>query len=74
MRYQEGVFMTQPFNIHPQYITNDEGEKLSVVLPIEEFESMIEDYEDLLEVSKRKDEETISHEDLITELKKDGLL
>jgi hypothetical protein len=44
-----------------------EGEKLSVILPIEEFEFMIE-------VSKRKDEETISHEDLISELKEDEIL
>ena len=66
--------MTQPFNIHPQYITNDEGEKLSVVLSIEEFESMIEDYEDLLEVSKRKDEETFSHGDVLNELKNDGFI
>lgn len=66
--------MTQPFNIHPQYITNDEGEKLSVVLSIEEFENMIEDYEDLLEVSNRKDEKTFSHDDVLNELKNDGFL
>lgn len=66
--------MTQPFNIHPQYITNDEGEKLSVVLSIEEFENMIEDYEDLLEVSNRKDEKSFSHDDVLNELKNDGFL
>ena len=66
--------MTQPFNIHPQYITNDEGEKLSVVLSMEEFENMIEDYEDLLEVSNRKDEKTFSHDDVLNELKNDGFL
>lgn len=66
--------MTQPFNIHPQYITNDEGEKLSVVLSIEEFENMIEDYEDLLEVSRRKDEETFSHDGVLNELKNDGFI
>lgn len=66
--------MTQPFNIHPQYITNDEGEKLSVVLSIEEFENMIEDYEDLLEVSNRKDEESFSHDNVLNELKNDGFL
>lgn len=66
--------MTQPFNIHPQYITNDDGEKLSVVLSIEEFENMIEDYEDLLEVSNRKDEKTFSHDDVLNELRNDGFL
>jgi len=60
--------------IHPQYITNMDGEKVSVVLPIKEFESLLEDLEDLATLAERKNEATTSHQDLITELKQDGLL
>ena len=35
--------MTMLMNLHPQYITDEDGNKLSVVLPIEEFESIIKD-------------------------------
>lgn len=66
--------MTMPMEIHPKYITNDEGEKLSVVLSIEEFEEMLEDYEDLAKVAERKDEKLTSHEDFLEELKKDGTI
>ena len=30
-----------PMNLHPQYITDENGNKISVVLPIEEFENII---------------------------------
>ena len=33
--------MTMPINLHPQYITNEEGERVSVILPIEEFNKLI---------------------------------
>jgi len=61
-------------DLNPQYITNDSGEKISVILPISEFQELIEDIEDLATVAERRDEPTISHEQLITELKRDGLI
>jgi len=61
--------MTMPMNLHPQYITNDNGEKVSVVISMQEFEDMIEDIEDLAVVAERKNEETTSHEDFLKELK-----
>ena len=61
-------------NLHPQYITNESGEKTSIILPIEEFEELLEDIEDLATVAERRDEPTISHESLVAELKKDGLI
>jgi PHD/YefM family antitoxin component YafN of YafNO toxin-antitoxin module len=53
-----------------QYITNESGERSSVILSIEDFESLLEDLEDLAIIAKRRDEPTITHENL----KKDGLL
>ena len=61
-------------DLNPQYITNDSGEKISVILPIGEFQELLEDIEDLATVAERRDEPTIRHEQLITELKRDGLI
>jgi hypothetical protein len=61
-------------DFNPQYITNDAGERISVTLPINEFQKLLEDIEDLAMFAERRDEPTISHEQLITELKRDGLI
>ena len=57
-----------------QYVTNQAGEKTAVLLPISAFEELLEDLEDLAAVAERRDEETIPHEQLIKELKSDGIL
>ncbi|ADJ29345.1 hypothetical protein [Nitrosococcus watsonii] len=61
-------------DLHLEYITDEKGEKKSVILPMSEFEELIEDIEDLAAVAERREEPAISHEDLIIELKKDGLI
>jgi len=50
--------MTMPINISPNYITNNNGEKMSVILSMEESENILEDIEDLAIVAERKDEKT----------------
>ena len=57
-----------------QYVTNDAGEKTAVILPIHQFQALMDDIEDLATVAERRDEPTISHGDLIAELKRDGLI
>jgi hypothetical protein len=57
-----------------QYITNEAGKKTAVILPIEEFEELLEDLADLVVIAERRDEPTISHEEVIAKLKQDGLL
>jgi PHD/YefM family antitoxin component YafN of YafNO toxin-antitoxin module len=57
-----------------QYVTNQTGEKTAVIVPIAEFQELMEDIEDLAAVAERREEPTISHEDLIIELKRDGLI
>lgn len=61
-------------NLHPEYITDAKGVKKSVIIPVPEFEELLEDVEDLAAVAERRDEPTISHEELIGELKKNGLI
>ena len=57
-----------------QYITNEAGEKTAVIMPINEFQELIEDIEDLATIAERREEPTISHQQLLAELKQDGLI
>jgi PHD/YefM family antitoxin component YafN of YafNO toxin-antitoxin module len=56
------------------YVTNQAGEKTAVILPLDEFQELMEDIEDLAAVAERRAEPTISHEQLLAELKRDGLI
>ncbi|NLL09919.1 MAG: hypothetical protein GX268_03320 [Methanomicrobiales archaeon] len=47
-----------------QYITSESGEKISVILPIEEYNKMIEDLHDLAVIAERKNENTFSLSDM----------
>jgi len=57
-----------------QYVTNENGEKTAVILDIGTYNQILEGIQDLAAVAERREEPTISHADLIAELKKDGLL
>ncbi|HVF58012.1 MAG TPA: hypothetical protein VM934_17810 [Pyrinomonadaceae bacterium] len=57
-----------------QYVTNQDGEKTAVIVPFKEFQELLEDVEDLAAVAERRDETTISHDDLLADLKQDGTL
>jgi hypothetical protein len=57
-----------------KYITDDHGERTAVVLPISDYEKLLEDLEDLAVVAERRGEATIPHEQFVSELKRDGLL
>ena len=59
---------------HPEYVTDNDGNKKAVILPIEEYEDLLEDLQNLAIAAERKSEVTISHEQLLAELNKDGLL
>jgi hypothetical protein len=60
--------------LNPQYITNEAGERISVVLPLDEFQELLEDIEDLAAIAERRDEPTVPHDEVIKELKRDGLI
>ena len=57
-----------------QYITDDRGERTAVVLPISDYEKLLEDLDDLAVVAERRDEPVIPHDQFISELKRDGIL
>lgn len=60
--------------IKTKYITDEKGKKKSVILSFVDYKNLMEDIEDLAKVAERREEYTISHEDLVNQLKKDGLL
>jgi len=66
--------MTTAKKIHPQYITDSKGHKTGVILPINEFNELIEDLKDLAVIAERKDEPTIPHKKVKAELNRKGYL
>ncbi|MBW6520847.1 MAG: hypothetical protein K0A99_07525 [Desulfoarculaceae bacterium] len=68
------VTIMNPANLHPQYIIDESNQRCSVILPLTEFEALLEDFEDLAAVAERRKEPTVAHDLLLAELKKDGLL
>ena len=57
-----------------QFLTDAHGEKTAAVVPISDYEKLLEDLEDLAVVAERRVEPTIPHGQFVAELKRDGLL
>jgi hypothetical protein len=60
--------------LHTQYITDTNGKKTAVILPIEAFEELLEDLDDLAILAERRDEPSIAHTEVMERLKRDGFL
>ena len=57
-----------------QFLTDDRGQKVAVVIPIADYESLMEDVSDLAAVAERRDDDRISLNELKEQLTADGLL
>ncbi|MEK7675451.1 MAG: hypothetical protein AAB676_06425 [Verrucomicrobiota bacterium] len=57
-----------------QFLTDSSGEKVAVVLPLQEYDALMEDLQDLAVIAERRDESRISLEEVKRRLKADGLL
>ena len=57
-----------------RYIVDEKGERTSVILPLNEYQEMLEDLHDLAIIAERREEPTVSFEKLKQKLKRDGLL
>jgi len=71
--------MSTAIAIRPRYLTDDKGERQAVVLSLEEYEAIIELVEDRLDAEAfdaavRNSEGLENLEDVVAELKRDGLL
>ena len=60
--------------LHPQYVTDSDGQRKAVILSVEEFEELLEDLDDLALAAERRDDPTVPHEKAKAELKRDGYL
>lgn len=57
-----------------QYVVDEKGKRTAVILPVEEYEELLEDLHDLAIIAERQEEPTVSFEKLKQKLKRDGLL
>ena len=61
-------------DLAPQFVTDTDGKKTAVILSIEKYTELIEDLQDLAVIAERRDEPSISHAQVVAELKKDDYL
>jgi hypothetical protein len=55
-----------------QFIVSSKGRKEAVILPIEQYYELLEDLEDIAIIAERRNEPTITLEELKRRLKKNG--
>jgi PHD/YefM family antitoxin component YafN of YafNO toxin-antitoxin module len=60
--------------MNPRYITSEDGSRTDVVLPVADYEELMEDLHDLAVIAERRDEPSVSLEEVKRNLKEDGLL
>ena len=66
--------MTIACKLHPRYVTDTKRRQTAVIIPIAEYNELLEDLEDLAAAAERADETTIPHAQVVKELKADGYL
>jgi PHD/YefM family antitoxin component YafN of YafNO toxin-antitoxin module len=57
-----------------QFVVDSAGNKTAVIVPLEEYERLLDDLHDLSVIAERREEETVSFEEVKERLLKDGLL
>ena len=60
--------------MNTQFVVDESGKKTAVILPVEEYDELLEDIHDLVVIAERKDEPVISFDELKKRLKADGLI
>jgi len=58
----------------PQFITNSNGDKTAVILTLDDYQTLLEDLEDLAAIAELKDEDTVPWDQVKKELYDSGLL
>ncbi len=57
-----------------EFVTDTKGNKKAVVLPIKQYEQLLEDLHDLAVVAERRDEAPVGFEEMKKRLRKRGVL
>lgn len=60
--------------MNTRYITAEDGSKTDVILPVADYEALMEDLQDLATIAERREEPTYSLEEIKERLKADGFL
>ena len=60
--------------MNTQYLTDEDGRKIAVVVPVQDFEEFLEDISDLAAVAERRGEERISLAEVKRRLIADGFI
>ena len=60
--------------MHGKYIVDETGRKTDIILPMAEYEELLEDLHDLAIIAERKDESVVSFEELKKRLQANGIL
>ena len=60
--------------LREQYVVDGDGKRTAVILPIEQYERLPEDFHDLAVVAERREEEPINLAEMRRRLMQDGLL
>ena len=57
-----------------QFLTDEGGKKIAVVVPVEDYEGLMKDVSDLAAVAERRNEERVTLDQVKRRLIADGLL
>jgi hypothetical protein len=61
--------MSDARDLKPDYITDESGQKKAVILSFDQYQELLEDLDDLSVIAERRDEPTITHEELEKKLR-----
>ena len=60
--------------IKEQFIVDENGKKIAVIIPIEKYKELLEDLHDLAVIAERREEEVIPFDEVKRRLKERGLI
>jgi len=60
--------------MNARYLTAADGSRTDVVIPVADYEELMEDLQDLAVIAERREEPSISLAEVKKKLKEDGLL
>ncbi len=60
--------------MNTKFVTNDKGKKIAAIVPIREYEDLLQDNYSAAIIERRKNEKTYPWEELKKKLIKDGIL
>ena len=57
-----------------RYVIDNDGHKTDVLMPLEEYDELLQDLHDLAVIAERRGEPTVDFDELKKRMKADGLL